>query len=101
MNKKLWWIIGIAVVLIVALVALKKSGAIGKEEGIKVAVEKIGKRTIIETVSASGKVYPEDERKVSSDVSGEIVDLLVQEGDSVKKGQLLARVFADVLTSNR
>lgn len=101
MNKKLWWIIGIAVVLIIALVALKKTGAIGKEEGIKVAVEKIGKRTIIETVSASGKVYPEDERKVSSDVSGEIVDLLVQEGDSVKKGQLLARVFADVLTSNR
>jgi HlyD family secretion protein len=101
MNKKLWWIMGIAVVLIVALVALKKSGAIGKEEGIKVAVEKIGKRTIIETVSASGKVYPEDERKVSSDVSGEITDLYVQEGDSVKKGQLLARVFADVLTSNR
>lgn len=101
MNKKLWWIIGIAVVLIVALVALKKSGAIGKEEGIKVAVEKIGKRTIIETVSASGKVYPEDERKVSSDVSGEITDLYVLEGDSVKKGQLLARVFADVLTSNR
>lgn len=101
MNKKLWWIIGIAMVLIVALVALKKSGAIGKEEGIKVAVEKIGKRTIIETVSASGKVYPEDERKVSSDVSGEITDLYVLEGDSVKKGQLLARVFADVLTSNR
>ncbi|HEX4957578.1 MAG TPA: efflux RND transporter periplasmic adaptor subunit, partial [Lacibacter sp.] len=101
MNKKLWWIIGIAVVIIIALVALKKTGAIGKEEGIKVAVEKIGKRTIIETVSASGKVYPEDERKVSSDVSGEITDLYVQEGDSVKKGQLLARVFADVLTSNR
>jgi HlyD family secretion protein len=101
MNKKLWWILGIAVVLIIALVALKKSGAIGKEEGIKVAVEKITKRTIIETVSASGKVYPEDERKVSSDVSGEITDLYVLEGDSVKKGQLLARVFADVLTSNR
>lgn len=101
MNKKLWWIIGLAVVVIVALIALKKSGAIGKEEGVKVAVEKITKRTIIETVSASGKVYPEDERKVSSDVSGEITDLYVQEGDSVKKGQLLARVFADVLTSNR
>jgi HlyD family secretion protein len=101
MNKKLWWIIGIVLVLIIALVALKKSGAIGKEEGIKVAVEKITKRTIIETVSASGKVYPEDERKVSSDVSGEITDLYVLEGDSVKKGQLLARVFADVLTSNR
>jgi HlyD family secretion protein len=101
MNKKLWWIIGGVLALIVALVALKKFGVVGKEEGVKVAVEKVMKHTIIETVSASGKVYPEDERKVSSDVSGEIVDLLVQEGDSVKKGQLLARVFADVLTSNR
>lgn len=101
MNKKLWWIIGGVLVLIVALVALKKSGVLGKEEGVKVAVEKIIKRTIVETVSASGKVYPEDERKVSSDVSGEITDLYVQEGDSVRKGQVLARVFADVLTSNR
>ncbi len=101
MNKTLWWIIGGVLVVIVALVALKKTGVIGKEEGIKVAVEKIGKRTIIETVSASGKVYPEDERKVSSDVSGEVVELLVQEGDSVRKGQVLGRVFADVLTSNR
>ncbi len=101
MNKKLWWIIGAVVVIIAVLIGLKKSGAIGKEEGTKVAVEKITRRTIVETVSASGKVYPEDERKVSSDVSGEITDLYVLEGDSVKKGQVLARVFADVLTSNR
>ncbi len=101
MNKKLWWIIGGVVVLIGLLIGLKKGGVIGKEEGVKVAVEKIIKRTIVETVSASGKVYPEDERKVSSDVSGEITDLYVLEGDSVKKGQILARVFADVLTSNR
>lgn len=101
MNKKLWWIIGIVLILIIALVALKKSGVIGKEEGVKVAVETIGKRTIIETVSASGKVYPEDERRVSSDVSGEIVDLFVKEGDSVKKNQVVGRVFAGVLTSNR
>ena len=51
--------------------------------------------------SASGKVYPEDERKVSSDVSGEVVEMYVEEGDSVRKGQILARVFADVLTSAR
>ncbi len=101
MSKKIWWIIGILVVVIIALVVLKKSGAIGKEEGIKVATEKITKRTIIETVSASGKVYPEDERKVSSDVSGEVVEMYVEEGDSVRKGQILARVFADVLTSAR
>ncbi len=101
MNKKLWWIIGFVLVLIIALVTLKKTGVIGKEDEIKVAVEKITKRTIIETVSASGKVYPEDERRVSSDVSGELVELLVMEGDSVRTGQLLGRVFAGVLNSNR
>ncbi len=101
MNKKIWWIIGILVVIIVALVILKKTGAVGKDEAVKVATEKISKRTIIETVSASGKVYPEDERKVSSDVSGEVVEMYVEEGDSVRKGQVLARVFADVLTSAR
>ncbi|MBK8087355.1 MAG: efflux RND transporter periplasmic adaptor subunit [Chitinophagaceae bacterium] len=101
MSKKIWWIIGILVVVIVALVVLKKTGAVGKDEAVKVATEKITKRTIIETVSASGKVYPEDERKVSSDVSGEVVEMYVEEGDSVRKGQILARVFADVLTSAR
>jgi HlyD family secretion protein len=101
MNKKIWWLAGIIITVIIALVILKKKGVIGKEEATKVAVEKITRRTIIETVNASGKVYPEDERKVSSDVSGELVELLVQEGDSVRKGQLLGRVFADVLTSNR
>ena len=101
MNKKIWWIIGILLVVIVALVALKKTGVIGKEEAVKVATEKIIKRTIIESVSASGKVYPEDERKVSSDVSGEVVEMMVEEGDSVRKGQVLAKVFADVLTSDR
>ena len=101
MNKKIWWLIGAIVLLIVVLLVLKKKGVIGKDNTIKVAVEKITTRTIVETVSASGKVYPEDERRVSSDVSGEVVDLLVQEGDSVRKGQVLARVFADVLTSNR
>lgn len=101
MNKKIWWLAGIIVVAIIALILLKKNGVIGKEEATKVAVETITKRTIIETVSASGKVYPEDERKVSSDVSGEVVDMYVEEGDSVRKGQVLAKVFADVLTSNR
>jgi len=99
MSKKIWWIIGILLVLAVTLIILKKKEVIGKKEGVKVATEKITRRTIIETVSASGKVYPEDERKVSSDVSGEVVDMYVEEGDSVRKGQLLAKVFADVLTS--
>lgn len=101
MNKKIWWIIGILLVVATTLIILKKKEVIGKKEATKVATEKIMKRTIIETVSASGKVYPEDERKVSSDVSGEVVEMYVEEGDSVRKGQLLAKVFADVLTSDR
>ncbi|MEJ8817836.1 efflux RND transporter periplasmic adaptor subunit [Lacibacter sp. H407] len=99
MNKKIWWTIGILLVVATTLLILKKKEIIGKKEAVKVATEKIIRRTIIETVSASGKVYPEDERKVSSDVSGEVVEMYVEEGDSVRKGQLLAKVFADVLTS--
>lgn len=99
MNKKIWWIIGILLVVAITLIILKKKEVIGKKEATKVATEKIIRRTIIESVSASGKVYPEDERKVSSDVSGEVVEMYVEEGDSVRKGQLLAKVFADVLTS--
>ena len=73
MNKKIWWVIGILLVVATTLIILKKKEVIGKKEATKVATEKIIKRTIIESVSASGKVYPEDERKVSSDVSGEVV----------------------------
>ena len=70
------------------LVVLKKTGVLGKDEGIKVTAEKVEKRTIVETVNASGKIYPEVEVKLSPDISGEIVELDVAEGDSVKKGQV-------------
>lgn len=101
MNKKLLWIIIGAVVLIGGLMALKAAGVIGGEEGIRVSTEKVAKRTIIETVNASGKVYPEIEVKVSSDISGEIVELTVEEGDSVRKDQVLARIFADIYLTQR
>ncbi len=101
MSKKYKWIIGILIVLIVLMVVLAKMGAFGKEEGEKVSTEKVQKRTIIETVSASGKVYPEIEVKISSDVSGEIVELYVEEGDSVKRGTVLARIYGDVYTTER
>src|SRR5207248_5365649 len=96
----LWIIIGLVVVIIV-MVVLKKAGALGKEEGIKVSSEKTSKKTIIETVTASGKIYPEIEVKVSPDISGEIVELNVQEGDSVKKGQILAKIYADIYATQR
>lgn len=98
-KKTLYWLIGILGSLVILLMVLKASGVIGKEEGIKVAVEKAANRNIIEVVTASGKIYPEIEVKVSSDVSGEITDLLVLEGDSVKKGQVLARIYADIYGS--
>jgi HlyD family secretion protein len=101
MSKKLIWIIVGLVVLIGLLVGLKKAGIIGKEEGITVSAEKAQLRTITETVNASGKVYPEVEVKISPDVSGEIVELTVNEGDSVRKGQVLARIYADILNSQR
>ena len=86
-------------VLVLASVAGNKLGWFGKTDLIKVAVEKVQKRTIIETVSASGKVQPEVEVKLSAEVSGEVVELHVKEGDVVKKGQLLCKVRPDILQS--
>lgn len=101
MSKQLKWIIGILLLLIVVLVVLKATGTIGKDEGTKITTEKAVRRTITETVNASGKVYPEVEVKVSPDISGQIVELNVAEGDTVKKGQVLARIYADLYTSQR
>jgi HlyD family secretion protein len=101
MNKKLLWVIIILAVVILVLIVLSKAGVFGKSEGIQVSAEKAQKRTIIEVVTASGKVYPEVEVKMSPDISGEIVELTVQEGDSVKKGQELAKIYADIYTTQR
>jgi HlyD family secretion protein len=101
MNKKLKWIIISLVALIVILVILKKAGVIAKDEGTKVTTEKARKRTIIETVNASGKIFPEIEVKMSPDISGEIVELNVEEGDSVRKGQVLARIYGDIYATQR
>ena len=101
MNKTLLWIIIGTVVLLGGLFGLKKAGIIGKEEGTLVATEKATARTITETVNASGKIYPEVEVKISPDISGEIVGLYVNEGDTVKKGQILAKIYADIYATQR
>jgi len=102
MKKKVLWIIIGIVALIILLVMLKKTGVIGKEEGTKVSAEKVARRNITEIVTASGKIYPEKEVKISPDISGEVVELnVLQEGDSVKKGQVLARIYADIYTTQR
>src|SRR5688572_22705435 len=100
MNKKLKWVLFSLGGLIVLLVVGKLIAG-GDDTGTKVSIEKVEKRTIVETVNAPGKVYPEIEVKVSPDISGEIVELNVQEGDSVRKGQVLARIYADIYASQR
>jgi len=88
-----------ALVLLVFLVVAKKAGWIGEDDNIKVSAEKVTKETIIETVSASGKVQPEVEVKLAADVSGEVVDLFVKEGDVVTKGTLLAKINPEIYIS--
>ncbi|WP_127128609.1 efflux RND transporter periplasmic adaptor subunit [Pseudoflavitalea rhizosphaerae] len=99
MKKKTLWIIIVGIIVIIALLAL--GSVFKKDEGLKVAVEKVEARTIIESVNASGKVYPETEVKVSPDISGEIVELNYEEGDSVRKGAVLARIYADIYSTQR
>ena len=90
MSKKKKIIIAISAIVLIVLIFIMLSGK--KNMGIKVAVEKVANQNIIEEVSASGTIYPESEVKISPDVSGEIIDLYVQEGDTVRKGQLLVRI---------
>jgi HlyD family secretion protein len=102
MNKLFLRIIIIVVVIILLLVVAKQVGWIGKQEGTKVTAEKVIRRNITEVVTASGKIYPEKEVKISPDISGEVVELGVgQEGDSVHKGQELAKIYADIYTTQR
>lgn len=99
-KSKIYWISGIAIVLIAVLLVLAKKGVIGKkDEGIEIETAKADEITIVETVSATGKIQPEIEVKISSEVSGEIIDLPVKEGQVVKKGQLLVRINPDLYTS--
>jgi HlyD family secretion protein len=100
-NKILKILLPIVIILIIFAVIGKKAGWFGKALTIKVAVENAEKRTIIETITANGKIQPEKEVKISPDVSGEIVELTVKEGDPVVKGQLLLRIKPDVYISQR
>ncbi len=98
-NNKLLYILGIitVVAIVVAIIVGKKK----KDNAAKeVEIQTVSKRDIIQTVTASGKIYPEEEVKISSDVSGEIIELTVKEGDVVKKGQLLARIKPESYQAN-
>ena len=101
--KKNKILIGLAlavVALLVVVVVAKKKGLVGGAPSVKVAVEEITERDIIETVSASGKIQSESEVIISPDVAGEIMELPVKEGDKVVAGQLLVKIDPDIQQSN-
>lgn len=99
-KKTIYILIGSAVVIIVLLIVLSKKGIIGnKDRGKEVEIAQVDATTIVETVSATGKIQPEIEVKISSEVSGEIISLNVKEGQVVKKGDLLVKINPDLYTS--
>jgi HlyD family secretion protein len=100
MNKKLRIVLIIVAVLLVFLVVAKKAGWIGKSANeFSVDQEVVQLRTIVETVTASGKIQPETEVKITSEVSGEIISLPIKEGQFVNDGDLLVRINPDLYES--
>jgi len=103
-SKRILIILSVsALVLLIVLAVGKKQGWFGDESYIKVAVENGEKRDITEIITANGKIQPETEVKISPDVSGEIVELAVKEGDQVEKGQFLLKIKPDnyIMIRNR
>ncbi len=99
MKKNRKWIYIAGAILLVALIIAAIVKGKSSKKGIKVAMAEVETRTIKEVVAGSGKIYPEIEVKISSDVSGEIVKLMIKEGDSVKANQVLAIVNPDTYES--
>lgn len=93
-RKRIIWGVIILVVIAVAISAM----LMGKRDNaLAVTVEKVSRRTITQTVTATGKIQPENLVKISSEASGEIIVLTVKEGDTVRKGQLLVRIKPDLV----
>jgi len=98
-KKILPYAIGLVVVVLVLLVIGKKAGWFGNEFTINVATEKVESKTITEFITANGKIQPETEVKISPDVAGEIVELYVEEGDAVTKGDPLCIIKPEMYIS--
>lgn len=99
-KKTIYILLGSALGLILLLVGLKKGGVIGNNDDSKIVeLSNVKQTTIVETVSATGKIQPEIEVKISSEVSGEIIALPIKEGQQVKKGDLLVRINPDLYES--
>ncbi|MBE0640318.1 MAG: efflux RND transporter periplasmic adaptor subunit [Bacteroidales bacterium] len=101
MKKKTIIIISAAVLIVLIVLAIMKSkGVIGGDQSPKVATDMVARRTIVETVSANGKIQPAREVKITPYISGEVVELHVREGDQVKGGDLLAKIDPEIYLSN-
>src|SRR5690554_1094823 len=97
-KKTLIWISVGVVLLLVLLIGGKKAGWYGKSGTFKeVEIAKIEPIDIIETVAATGKIQPETELALSSEVSGEIIELPLKEGQVVEKGDLLVKINPDLI----
>ncbi|HDO06635.1 MAG TPA: HlyD family efflux transporter periplasmic adaptor subunit [Bacteroidetes bacterium] len=96
-KKTLWFIIGSVLLIVIVVLAVKKGKS---DDARKVAVEKVIRRNIIETVSANGKIQPAKDVKISPYISGEVVALYVKEGNFVKKGQKLAKIDPKIYISS-
>ncbi len=94
-HKLVYILAALFVVLLIGAIIRGSS----KPKATDVTAEKVSRHTIHETVSASGKIFPETEVKLASDVSGEITELFVKEGDSVTAGQILGRIRPDQYAS--
>ena len=96
-TKRILFIVGALIILIVVVgVTVKATGILGSsDKTVEVEIGSVEIRTITQVVTASGKIQPEIQVKISPDVSGEIVALPIAEGDKVKRGQLLARIKPD------
>ncbi len=100
-KKNIYILIGAVIILIIVLVTLKSKGIIGtNDDATEIEIAKVDEITIVETVSATGKIQPEIEVKISSEVSGEIIALPIKEGQTVKKGDLLVKINPDIYTSS-
>jgi len=98
-NKVLYILVGLVVVLVVFAIIGKSAGWIGKTKEIEVEVTEAKSNRIVETVSASGMIQPVYEVKISPDVPGEIIELNIEEGDSVQRGELLIKLKPDIYES--
>ncbi|WP_436516195.1 efflux RND transporter periplasmic adaptor subunit [Ekhidna sp. To15] len=94
-NKILYILGGLVVFLILFAIVGKSQGWVGQKKKIQVEISKAEKNTIIEKVSASGQVQPVVEVSLSPEVSGEIIEMKIEEGDSVSKGDFLLRIRPD------